>query len=117
MLTSDIETLEVFYAHTLSPICIATVVSVTVCIFVGVAVSPWLAAAALLGYLVIGILVPVISSAALKEPGVNYRREFASFNSYFLDSIKGIQDILFHNAGKKKKKEVIMWEEKILMKS
>ena len=114
MLTSDIETLEVFYAHTLSPICIATVVSVTVCIFVGVAVSPWLAAAALLGYLVIGILVPVISSAALKEPGVNYRKEFASFNSYFLDSIKGIQDILLHNAGEQREKEVNARSEKLL---
>ena len=114
MLTSDIETLEVFYAHTLSPICIATVVSVTVCIFVGAAVSPWLAAAALLGYLVIGILVPVLSSAALKEPGVNYRREFASFNSYFLDSIKGIQDILFHNAGEHREKEVNQRSETLL---
>ena len=114
MLTSDIETLEVFYAHTLSPICIAILVSLTVCVFTGTVVSPWLAVAAFLGYLVIGILVPVISSAALKEPGVNYRREFASFNSYFLDSIKGIQDILFHNAGEQRKKEVNERSEKLL---
>lgn len=114
MLTSDIETLEVFYAHTLSPICIAILVSLTVCVFTGTVVSPWLAAAAFLGYLVIGILVPVISSAALKESGVNYRREFASFNSYFLDSIKGIQDILFHNAGEQRKKEVNECSEKLL---
>ena len=114
MLTSDIETLEVFYAHTLSPICIAILVSLTVCVFTGTVVSPWLAATAFLGYLVIGILVPVISSAALKEPGVSYRREFASFNSYFLDSIKGIQDILFHNAGEQRKKEVNERSEKLL---
>ena len=114
MLTSDIETLEVFYAHTLSPICIAILVSLTVCVFTGTVVSPWLAAAAFLGYLVIGILVPVISSATLKEPGVSYRREFASFNSYFLDSIKGIQDILFHNAGEQRKKEVNERSEKLL---
>nr|WP_294674841.1 ABC transporter ATP-binding protein [uncultured Blautia sp.] len=114
MLTSDIETLEVFYAHTLSPICIAILVSLTVCVFTGTEVSPWLAAAAFLGYLVIGILVPVLSSAALKESGVNYRREFASFNSYFLDSIKGIQDILFHNAGEQRKKEVNERSEKLL---
>ena len=114
MLTSDIETLEVFYAHTLSPICIAVLVSLTVCVFTGTVVSPWLAATAFLGYLVIGILVPVFSSAVLKEPGVNYRREFASFNSYFLDSIKGIQDILFHNAGEQRKKEVNERSEKLL---
>ena len=114
MLTSDIETLEVFYAHTLSPICIAVLVSLTVCVFTGTVVSPWLAATAFLGYLVIGILVPLFSSAVLKEPGVNYRREFASFNSYFLDSIKGIQDILFHNAGEQRKKEVNERSEKLL---
>lgn len=114
MLTSDIETLEVFYAHTLSPICIAILVSLTVCGFTFFAVSPWLALTALVGYVVIGILVPVISSAALKEPGVNYRKEFSSFNAYFLDSIKGIQDILFHNGGVSREKEVNARSEKLL---
>ena len=106
MLTSDIETLEVFYAHTLSPICIAILVSFSVCLFTWLAASPWLALVALIGYLVIGIVVPMISSAALKEPGVTYRKEFASFNAYYLDSIKGIKDILFHNAGEKREQEV-----------
>ena len=106
MLTSDIETLEVFYAHTLSPICIAILVSFSVCLFTWLAASPWLALVALIGYLVIGIVVPMISSAALKEPGVTYRREFASFNAYYLDSIKGIKDILFHNAGENREQEV-----------
>ena len=101
MLTSDIETLEVFYAHTLSPICIAILVSFSVCLFTWLAASPWLALVA-----VIGIVVPMISSAALKEPGVTYRREFASFNAYYLDSIKGIKDILFHNAGENREQEV-----------
>lgn len=91
MLTSDIETLEVFYAHTLSPICIAILVSFSVCLFTWLAASPWLALVALIGYLVIGIVVPMISSAALKEPGVTYRKEFASFNAYYLDSIKGLK--------------------------
>ena len=93
MITSDIETLEVFYAHTISPICIAVIVSAAVFLFVGF-VSSWiLALAALAGYLIIGIVVPVISSGKLKESGVRYRKEFASFNAYFLDSIKGIKDI------------------------
>ncbi|MDO5540335.1 MAG: ABC transporter ATP-binding protein [Eubacteriales bacterium] len=106
MLTSDIETLEVFYAHTLSPICIAVLVSLSVFLFIFFGVNPYLALTALLGYLTVGIAVPVISSGALQEAGVNYRREFASFHSYFLDSIKGIYDILFHNAGEKREKEV-----------
>ena len=103
MLTSDIETLEVFYAQTLSPICIAILVSFSVCLFTWLAASPWLALVALIGYLVIGIVVPMISSAALKEPGVTYRKEFASFNAYYLDSIKGIKDICVPQCRRKKR--------------
>ncbi len=106
MLTSDIETLEVFYAHTISPICIAVLVSVAVFLFVGFVSSWYLALVALCGYIVIGIVVPVISSSRLKESGVNYRREFASFNSYFLDSIKGIKDIVINNAESERENEV-----------
>ena len=106
MITSDIETLEVFYAHTISPICIAVLVSLAVFLFVGFVVSWYLALVALAGFIVIGIIVPLISSKALKESGVNYRREFAGFNSYFLDSIKGIKDIVLNNAEKDREAEV-----------
>ena len=106
MITSDIETLEVFYAHTISPICIAVIVSSCVVIFVGVVSSWWLALVALIGYITVGIIVPVISSGRLKASGVRYRAEFAAFNAYFLDSIKGIKDIVLNNAGGEREKEV-----------
>ena len=106
MITSDIETLEVFYAHTISPICIAVIVSTAVVLFVGNVSGWWLALVALIGYCTIGILVPVIASGKLKASGVRYRAEFASFNAYFLDSIKGIKDIVLNNAGKEREKEV-----------
>ena len=106
MNTSDIETLEVFYAHTISPICIAVIVSALVTVFVAVVASPYLALVALGAYLFIGIAVPMVSSARLKESGVHYRREFASFNAYFLDSIKGVKDIVLNGAGKEREKEV-----------
>ena len=106
MITSDIETLEVFYAHTISPICIAVLVSTTVFLFVGFVSSWYLALVALVGFLFIGIVVPLISSGRLKESGVKYRAEFASFSAYFLDSIKGIKDIVLNNAGEEREKEV-----------
>ena len=106
MITSDIETLEVFYAHTISPICIAVLVSLAVFLFVGFVASWYLALVALAGFLVIGIAVPLVSSGKLKASGVNYRREFASFNAYFLDSIKGIKDIVLNNAEKDREAEV-----------
>lgn len=106
MITSDIETLEVFYAHTISPIFIAVIVSLAVFVFVGI-VSHWfLALAALLGYILIGVAVPLVSSSKLKASGVRYRTEFANFNAYFLDSIKGIKDIVINNGGESRKAEV-----------
>lgn len=106
MITSDIETLEVFYAHTISPICIAVIVSLEVFIFVG-NVSHWyIALAALVGYIMVGIVLPLVSSARLKASGVRYRAEFAAFNAFFLDSIKGIKDIVLNNAGESRKAEV-----------
>ena len=106
MLTSDIETLEVFYAHTISPICIAILVSTATFFFVGFISSFYLAAVALIGYLVIGILLPYIAFKRLKKPGVTYRQEFSSFNAYFLDSIMGIKDIILHNGEKSREQEV-----------
>ena len=106
MITADIETLEVFYAHTISPICIAVLVSTAVFLFVGFVSSWYLALVALAGFLFIGIVVPMISSGRLKESGVKYRAEFASFSAYFLDSIKGIKDIVLNNAGEEREKEV-----------
>ncbi len=106
MITADTETLEVFYAHTISPIFIAIIVSVSVLLFVGLFASWWLALVAVVFYLLIGIVVPVIISGKLKESGVKYRKEFASFNAYFLDSIKGIRDIVINNAGEARKAEV-----------
>ena len=114
MITSDIESLEVFYAHTISPICIAAVVSLAVFLFVGTVSSWYLALIALSGYLVVGIVVPMISSGKLKESGVRYRAEFASFNAYFMDSIKGIKDIVLNNAGEQRKMEVNQRSEVLL---
>lgn len=106
MITSDIETLEVFYAHTISPICIAVIVSLAVFIFVGNIAHWYLALVALLGYAAVGIALPLISSARLKESGVRYRAEFAGFNAFFLDSIKGIKEIVLNNAGESRRAEV-----------
>lgn len=114
MITSDIETLEVFYAHTISPICIAILVSSIVVIFVSIVSSIWLGFVAFIAYLIIGIFVPVYFSKQLKQSGVTYRNEFSSFNAYFLDSIKGIKDIVLNNASHIRKEEVNRRSDKLL---
>ena len=105
MITADIETLEVFYAHTISPICIAVTVSTAVLVFAGVTSSWYISLTALIGYAVIAFALPAISSKKLSRPGVEYRREFASFNAYYMDSIKGVRDVLLSGSEKKRKNE------------
>ena len=106
MITSDIETLEVFYAHTISPICIAVLLSVGMTVFIGCVSSWYLALAAAAGYVTIGVLVPLVFSRRVRVAGQAYRAEFSSFSAYFLDSIRGIQDIVLHNAGAQRAAEV-----------
>lgn len=114
MITSDIETLEVFYAHTVSPIFIAVLVSIFMSAFIAVYSNVYLMLVALLGYAVIGILFPLVFSKYIKKSGVIYRKEFSSFNAFFLDSIKGISDIVLNNAGKKRALEVNKHSEKLI---
>ena len=117
MITSDIETLEVFYAHTVSPVCIAVLVSSAVFLFVGLVSSWYLALTALAGYALIGIAAPLVSSRKLKAVGVKYRREFASFNAFFLDSVKGIREIVLNNGGGGRKKEIDRRSENLLQET
>jgi len=91
LLTADIETLEVFYAHTISPIAIALISSVTIIIFVSIISNIYLGLVLLISHIIIGILLPIISSKALKSTGVKYRSELANFSAYFLDSIEGVK--------------------------
>lgn len=106
MLTADIETLEIFYAHTISPICIAVLTCLVVLLFVGLYASWYLALATLLGFLLIGVALPLVTSGRLRPSGVAYRREFSAFNGYFLDSVKGVREIVLHNAGPARAQEV-----------
>ena len=102
MLTSDIETLEVFYAHTISPVLIAILVDGLVFVLVSVISNIYLGLIALFAYFVIGIVVPFISFRLLRQSGREYRRDFADTSSYFLDSIKGIMELTIHNGQKER---------------
>lgn len=114
MITSDIETLEVFYAHTVSPICIAVVISSIIVLIVGCLYSWYIALVALVGYFVIGIVMPWLSSRSLQADGVRYRSELSDFHAYYLDSIKGIADIVYHNAAEQRKIQVNAKSDKLL---
>ena len=106
MITADIETLEVFYAHTVSPVCIAVLVSLAVMAVTGLAASWYLSLIAAAAYLCIGVLLPRFFSRRMAETGMRYRRELGDFGAYFLDSIKGIRELVLYNAGEARAAEV-----------
>ena len=98
VLTADIELLEVFYAHTISPICIAVIVSVFMACFIG-GYAPVLGLYAALSYAVIGIGVPVAAAKGVRQSGESFRAEFGALNSFVLDSLRGIRESLQYNDG------------------
>lgn len=117
MLTSDVETLEVFYAHTLSPICISILYFLTVFLFIGFIFSFYLSLVYLLAYLVIGIVLPIIYSKSLEKVGVEYRTSFSSFNDFFLDSIKGVKEINLNDNSLSRKSELKLKNNELLTKT
>ena len=94
--TSDVETLEVFYAHTISPVLIALFVNGGVSIFLSIFVNIYLGLAVFLIYIIIGVILPLILYKSSHRSGAIYREDLAAFNSFYLDSIAGRRDILYN---------------------
>ncbi|WP_288680507.1 ABC transporter ATP-binding protein [uncultured Brachyspira sp.] len=105
LITSDIELLEVFYAHTISPIAIGILTSLIMTIFIR-SFNIILGIIAFLGYLTVGFFIPYFSSKYGKKDGMEYRDNFGKLNSYFLDSLWGIKEILQFGFGEKRNKEI-----------
>lgn len=105
LITSDIELLEVFYAHTISPIAIGVLTSIIMTVFIG-SFNIILGAIALFGYFTIGFIIPYFSSKFGKNIGMAYRNDFGKLNSYFLDSLWGIKEILQFGYGEKRAKNI-----------
>lgn len=101
VITSDIELLEVFYAHTISPICIAVIFSVIMCVFIG-SYNFILGIIALLGYIAVGAVVPVIISKKSGSAGADFRRESGELSSFVLDNLRGLKETIQYNNGAKR---------------
>ncbi len=112
IITADIELLEVFYAHTVSPICIATITSTLVVLFIG-SFSIFQGIIALLAHLTVGLLIPIIVSKKSKQSGESHRERVGGLNSYFLDSLRGLKEILQYNYINERKEEITKLSEQI----
>ena len=105
IITTDIELLEVFYAHTISPIAIATLTSIIMVIFIGR--YHWLAGLlALTAYLIVGVAIPMWNGKRGSQKGMEFRTSFGELNSFVLDSLRGLDETIQYGQGEKRKKQM-----------
>ena len=105
IITTDIELLEVFYAHTISPIAIATLTSIIMVIFIGR--YHWLAGLlALTAYLIVGVAIPMWNGKRGSQKGMEFRTSFGELNSFVLDSLRGLDETIQYGQGKKRKEQM-----------
>ncbi len=98
VITSDIELLEVFYAHTISPIVIAVLFTIVMCCFIG-SFHPLLALVALAAYVTVGVVIPLATSKANGENGMKFREKSGELSSFVLDSLRGLSETLQYGQG------------------
>lgn len=97
-ITSDIELLEVFYAHTISPVLIAAGMTIVLMVFLA-NLAPVFALVALCGYILVGVVSPILVSKASGEGGAQVRAVQASLSGYVLDNLRGLAQVIQYGAG------------------
>lgn len=105
VITSDIELLEVFYAHTISPIAIAFLFSIILCAFIGS--YHWLLGViALFAYIIVGIIIPLAISKISGDDGMKFRTKSGELSAFVLDSIRGLSETIQFNQGEKRLEQI-----------
>lgn len=105
IITTDIELLEVFYAHTISPIAIAVLTSCIMVLFIG-HYHPGAGIFALAAYLIVGAVIPLWNGRRGGAKGMEFRSEFGELNSFVLDSLRGLDETIQYGQGEKRKEQM-----------
>ena len=98
IITGDIELLEVFFAHTISPIVIAFLTSLIMGVFIG-AQSMVAGVIACMGYTVVGVVLPIWNGKRSASAGMKFRNGVGELNGFVLDSMYGVDEILQYGQG------------------
>ncbi len=105
VITSDIELLEVFYAHTISPAAIALFFTVILCLFIGF--FHWtLGLLALAAYFVVGVVMPLAVSRLSGDTGLQFRTGAGELSAFVLDSMRGLPETIQYAQGAKRLAEM-----------
>lgn len=100
-ITTDVEALEVFFAHTISPVFIALGTTIVTVGFLGT-YHIWLALILLLGQVFVGVILPMVSYKRNKKIGTAYQKELVILNQMVMENIASLQDIFQFNLGKER---------------
>ena len=101
IITSDIELLEVFYAHTISPIAIAFLFCMIMVCFIG-SYHITLGILALAAYITVGVIIPIVTSKLSGDDGIRFRTKSGELSSFVLDSLRGLSETLQYGQGEKR---------------
>lgn len=98
MLTTDVELLEIFFAHTISPVAIAVTTAIVYAI-VAATLSPWMALALIVSHLIIGIIVPRFFATGVRNLGPAIRGAAGELDNVMLDDMRGLDEIIRFGRG------------------
>ncbi|MEI3175522.1 MAG: ABC transporter ATP-binding protein [Lachnospiraceae bacterium] len=101
IITSDIEAVELFYAHTISPVSIAFIMSVIMVIFIG-SFHVLAGVIAAIAYFTVGVLLPLFITKMGGDKGMDFRRRMGALNGFVLDSLRGLKEILQYGKGEER---------------
>ncbi len=105
IITSDIELLEVFYAHTISPIAIAFLFCVIMVCFIG-SYHIGLGILALIAYITVGVVIPLVTSRLSGDDGIRFRTKSGALSSFVLDSLRGLSETIQYGQGEKRMEDM-----------
>ena len=115
VITSDIELLEVFYAHTISPIAIAIIMSIIMTVFIGS--YHWiLGVVAARAFITIGVVIPMVAARMGGSRGLEYRTESGALSAFVLDSLRGLFELIQYDAGTRRIDEMTQRTDALLKK-
>lgn len=115
IITTDIELLEVFYAHTISPIAIAFITSFIMVLFIG-RYHIWAGVLACVSYILVGVIIPLWNGRLGAQKGMEFREDFGELNSFVLDSLRGLDETIQYNQGEIRKNQMIERSKKLASK-
>ena len=105
IITSDIELLEVFYAHTISPIAIAILFCIVMVAFIG-SYSASLGILALIAYVTVGVVIPLVTSKLSGDTGMKFRSKSGELSAFVLDSLRGLPETIQYGQGENRMEEM-----------